>query len=149
MGAATHTFTLQETRANTAVLPTAVTVSVTTTGVAADAELIAAAINAKGMTNVVALVDSQNRVVIQHKLGGEINIVDTAGGLALAGFAAATTSNLYVGPNATGLVASNWKPLVATASGTVPLSLATDGQLWYNSVVDEVESVQMAMHLLA
>ena len=139
MGAATHTFTLQETRANTAVLPTAVTVSVTTTGVAADAELIAAAINAKGMTNVVALVDSQNRVVIQHKLGGEINIVDTAGGLALAGFAAATTSNLYVGPNATGLVASNWKPLVATASGTVPLSLATDGQLWYNSVVDEVD----------
>ena len=139
MGAATHTFTLQETRANTAVLPTAVTVSVTTTGATTDAELIAAQINAQGMTNVVALVDSQNRVVIQHKLGGEINIVDTAGGLALAGFSAANTANLYAGPNAVGLVASNWKPLVYTSAGTVPLSLATDGQLWYNSVVDEVD----------
>ena len=59
--------------------------------------------------------------------------------LAGFGFAAATTANLYVGPDATGLVASNWKPLVYTASGTVPLSLATDGQLWYSSVVDEVD----------
>ena len=136
---ATYTFTLQETRANTAVLPTAVTVSVTTTGATTDAELVAAQINAQGMTNVVALVDSQNRVVIQHKLGGEINIVDTDGVLALAGFAAANIANLYVGAGGTGLVASNWKPLVYTSSGTVPLSLATDGQLWYNSVVDEVD----------
>jgi hypothetical protein len=139
IAAATYTFTLQETRANTAVLPAAVTVSVTTTGATTDAELVAAAINAKGMTNVVALVDAQNKVVIQHKLGGEINIVDTDGGLALAGFSAASTANLYVGPNATGLVASNWKPLVYTASGTEPLSLTTQGSLWYSSVVDEVD----------
>jgi hypothetical protein len=139
IAAATYTFTLQETRANTAVLPAAVTVSVTTTGATTDAELIAAQINAQGMTNVVALVDSQNRVVIQHKLGGDIKIVDTDGVLALAGFSAANTANLYAGPNAVGLVASNWKPLMATSSGTVPLSLATDGQLWYNSVVDEVD----------
>ena len=139
MGTATHTFTLQETRANTAVLPAAVTVSVTTTGATSDAELIAAAINAKGMTNVVALVDAQNRVVIQHKLGGDIKIVDTDGGLALAGFSSANTTNLYAGANGVGLVASNWKPLVYTASGSAPLSLPATGQLWYNSVVDEVD----------
>ena len=139
MTAATRTFTLSESTSNTAAMAAPVTVSVTTTGASTDAELLAAAINAKGMTNVVALVDAQNKVTIQHKLGGDIKIVDTDGGLALAGFAAATVSNLYVGPNATGLVASNWKPLVFTASGTVPLSLATDGQLWYNSVVDEVD----------
>ena len=139
IAAATYTFTLQETKANTAVLPAAVTVSVTTTGATTDAELVAAAINAKGMTNVVALVDAQNKVVIQHKLGGEINIVDTDGGLALAGFSAVGTANLYVGPNATGLVASNWKPLVYTASGTEPLNLTTQGSLWYSSVVDEVD----------
>ena len=120
-------------------MTSAVTVSVTTTGASTDAELLAAAINAKGLTNVVALVDSQNRVVIQHKLGGEIKFVDTDSGLAGFGFAAATTANLYVGPNATGLVASNWKPLVYTASGTVPLSLATSKQLWYSSVTDEVD----------
>jgi len=138
IAAATYTFTLQETRANTAVLP-AVTVSVITTGASTDAELIAAAINAKGMTNVVALVDSQNRIVIQHKLGGDIKIVDTAGGLALAGFSSANTANLYAGPNAVGLVASNWKPLVYTASSNVPLNLATQGQLYYSSIVDEVD----------
>ena len=65
--------------------------------------------------------------------------------MAAAGFAAynfvtkAGTANLYTGPNATGLTASNWKELTYTASGNVPLSLATDGQLWYNSVVDEVD----------
>ena len=92
------------------------------------------------MTNVIALVDATNKVVIQHKLGGEINLVEGSNNpLAAFGFAAATTANLYVGPNATGLVASNWKPLVYTASGNVPLSLATDGQLWYSSVVDEVD----------
>ena len=139
IAAATYTFTLSESKVNTAAMTAPVTVSVTTTGATTDAELLAAAINAKGLVNIVALVDAQNRVVIQHKLGGEIKIVDTDGGLALAGFAAATTANLYVGPNATGLVASNWKPLVYTASGTVPLSLATAGQLWYNSVVDEVD----------
>ena len=35
----------------------------------------------KAMTNVVALVDATNKVVIQHKLGGEIKIVDTDSGL--------------------------------------------------------------------
>ena len=136
---------MQETRANTTVLLAAETVSFTTTGASADSEKLAAAINAKGMTNVVALVDATNRVVIQHKLGGDIKIVDTDGGLALAGFAAynmvtgAGTANLYTGPGAAGLVASNWKPLVYTSSSNVPLSLATDGQLWYSSVVDEVD----------
>ena len=139
VAAATYTFTIQETTANTAVLTSAATVSVTTTDATTDAELLAAAINAKGLVNVVALVDANNKVVIQHKLGGEIYLVDTDGGLALFGFAAATVANLYVGPNATGLVASNWKPLVYTASGTVPLSLAASKQLWYNSVTDEVD----------
>jgi hypothetical protein len=139
VAAATYTFTLTETRANSAAHSTSFGVSITTAGSSADAELLAAAINAKGMTNVVALVDSQNRVVIQHKLGGDIEIVDTDSGLAGFGFAAATTANLYVGPNATGLVASNWKPLAYTSSGNVPLSLAADGQLWYSSVVDEVD----------
>jgi hypothetical protein len=137
--AATYTFTIQETKANSAVLTSAVTVSVTSTAASTDAELLAAAINAKGLVNVVALVDANNKVVIQHKLGGDIYLVDTDSGLALYGFAAATTANLYTGPAATGLVASNWKPLVYTASSTVPLSLATSKQLWYNSVTDEVD----------
>ena len=137
----TYTFTMSESRANKAPLDPAQTVSVTipATSTAADSELFAAAINAKGFVNIVALVDSQNRLVIQHKLGGEIYMVDTDGGLAAIGFDAAITANLYTGPNATGLVASNWKPLVYTASGSEPLNLPAQGQLWYSSVVDEVD----------
>ena len=140
-GGTTYTFTMQETKAASAAFTAASTVSVTigVAGAASDSELFAAAINAKGFTNIVALVDAQNRLVIQHKLGGDIYIVDTDSGLAAAGFDPANTANLYTGPNATGLAASNWKPLVYTASGTEPLSLAADGQLWYSSVVDEVD----------
>ena len=137
--ASTYTFTLQETRANTAALSAATTVSFTSVGNDTDSDTLAGAINAVGLTNVVALVDSQNRVVIQHKLGGDIKIVDTDGGLAAAGFGAATVDNLYVGPNSVGLVASNWAPLVYVAEGTEPLNLTTQGQLWYSSVVDEVD----------
>ena len=137
----TYTFTMSESKANSATLAAAQTVSVTipATSTAADSELFAAAINAKGFVNVVALVDSQNRLVIQHKLGGDIYMVDTDGGLAAIGFGASVTTNLYTGPNATGLVATNWMPLLPTASGTEPLNLPTQGQLWYSSVVDEVD----------
>ena len=135
-----YDFTIQETTAGGTALSTAFGVSLSTTNEASsDVELFAAAINAKGMTNVVALVDSQNRLVLQHKLGGDIYLVDgTNTPLNALGFSASTT-NMYAGPNATGLVASNWKPLVYTASGTVPLNLAAQGQLWYSSVVDEVD----------
>ena len=139
IAAGTYEFTLQETRANSASFASVETVSVTTLENTGDAELIAAAINAKGMTNVVALVDAQNRVVIQHKLGGDIKIVDTDGGLAAAGFSAANTANLYAGPNNVGLVASNWMPLEYSAEDTEPLNLPAQGALWYNSVVDEVD----------
>ena len=143
VAAGTYTFTISESKANTAAMTTATSVSVTTTGAATDAELLATAINAKGFVNVVALVDAQNRVVIQHKLGGEIDFVDTSSGLAGFGFSSANTANLYAGPDASNnplaLVASNWKPLVYTSSGNEPLNLTAQGQLWYNSVVDEVD----------
>ena len=143
IAASTYTFTLSETRVNsfnylgTGGAATA-TVSFTTTGATTDAEVLAAAINAAGLTNVVALVDATNRVVIQHKLGGDIKIVDTDGGLALAGFSTAT-ANLYAGAGNVGLIASSWMPLVYTSSGTEPLNLAAQGALWYSSVVDEVD----------
>ena len=135
-----YIFTISETKANTLEMTAPVSVTFTGTGATSDAEVMAAAINAVGLTNVVALVNAQNKVVIQHKLGGEIELVDGANTpLSVFGFSAANTANLYVGPNSTGLVASNWKPLVYTASGTEPLNLPQQGQLWYSSVVDEVD----------
>ena len=148
MTSATHTFTMQESKAATLALDSAKTISVTTTGASSDADLIAGQINAAGFTNIVAVVDASNRVQISHKLGGEIRIKDTDSGLALAGFSVynfatkAGTANLYTAPTgdtASDWVASNWKELTYTASITAPSSLTEDGMLWYSSVVDEVD----------
>ena len=150
IAAGTYTFTVQESLKNDVDLTTAVTVSVTTAGTADDADEVAGQINSAGLVNVSASVDAQNRVVISHALGGEIRFVDTDGGLALLGYApyvSATsgTANLYFVPGTDGdtnpeqYMASNWKVLAYTASEDAPTSLALDGQLWYNSVVDEVD----------
>ena len=145
--AATYTFTIAETTAASASKTSPVTVSVTTAADIADADTLAGQINAAGLTNVIAVVDAQNRVQISHKLGGEIDLVDTDGGLELFGFSASAggTTNLYFAPGTTAatspkqFVASNWAPLTYTASNSAPLSLTAQGALWYNSIVDEVD----------
>jgi len=150
IAASTYTFTVQESLINDADLTSAVPVSVTTAGSTDDADTIAGAINSAGLTNVTASVDAQNRVVIEHTLGGEIRLVDTDGVLNLMGYApyvSATsgTANLYFVPGTDGdtnpeqYMASNWRVLAYTASEDAPSALATDGQLWYNSIVDEVD----------
>jgi hypothetical protein len=146
----TYEFILQETLAGQAALGTAQVVSFTAAGASADADTIASAINAKGLTNVVASVDSQNRLTIKHKLGGDIRIEDTDNALTLIGFSAydvdalTGTVNLYWQPgqdssDPENLVASLWKPLSYTANDDAPTALAADGALWYSSIVDEVD----------
>jgi len=111
---------------------------------------MADAINSAGFTNIVASVDSANRIVIEHNDGGEFRMVDTAGALTLAGFtpyvdANTGTANLYYVPGTDGntspkqLMASNWQVLKYTASDDAPNALAANGTLWYNSVIDEVD----------
>ena len=151
-GAGTNTFTVSATAAGTAAFSTPVTVSVTTTGSASgDAVLIASAITAANVANVSATVDASNRIVITHALGGEIKLVDTDNLLNNIGFKpfdvtdSSSTSNLaYV--DGTGSAtspkqfqATNWRVLSYTASADAVTSLASQGQLWYNSIVDEVD----------
>jgi len=118
-------FSIQESTVGRLALSTAQTITFEAAGTLADAETMAAAINAAGFVNVVAMVNATNKVVIQHKLGGEIRITDSAETLALIGFDT--------------LVVSNWRELEYTASPDEPLSLTADGEIWYNSVVDEVD----------
>lgn len=143
----TYEFSMEETVVGTT-SRSSKTISVTTSGASSDADTIAGAINAAGFTNVVALVDANNRIVIQHKTGGDIRIADTDGALNLAGFTPfnlvteAGTVNLYAAPTGDATndwVASNWKELSYTASDDEPLSLTADGELWYSSVVEEVD----------
>jgi len=141
--AGSKTFTIAESIVGQLALNSAVTVSVTPTGAATDADLIAGAINGSGFTNIVASVDSSNRISIEHDDGGEFEIVDTSGTLGEAGFTGynyvtkAGTANLYT--TSTGFRASNWKILSYTASATAVTTTAANGQLWYSSIVDEVD----------
>ena len=141
-------FDIQETKVNRETLADAISVTFTATGASGDADAMAGAINGAGFTNIVASVDAQNRVVIEHKLGGDFRIADTNGSLTELGFAVfdeddpTTTANLYAVPTAdttNDFLVSNWKVLSYTASDDAPQALATDGELWYNSVIDEVD----------
>ena len=144
----TYGFQISESIVGQSAMATGQALSITAAGTAADADTIADAINAAGFTNVVASVDASNRVVIEHNDGGEIHIKDTNGALGLIGFTAynyttkSGTANLYAAPTGDSTYdfhASNWKILTQTASAEAPTALTTDGALWYNSIVDEVD----------
>jgi hypothetical protein len=150
---ATWTFTMSASVAGSATMSTPVTVTVpaTTGSASGDAILIASAITAAGVANVSATVDAQNKIVITHALGGEINFVDTDGLLNAIGYVpysatvSTSTPNLAYADGTTSatspkqFVATNWRVLTYTASANAPTSLADAGQLWYNSIVDEVD----------
>lgn len=153
----TNTFTIAESLVGSGSLDTAKTVSfsVPDPPSASDADRVVSAINAAGFTNIEASVDSSNRVVITHKKGGDFRLNDgTSTPLSDMGFAAFNfeptsgsygtgTANLRTAPAEDELnqdfIASLWHPLVYVADTDAPASLTEDGQLWYSSVVDEVD----------
>ena len=123
------------------------TVTFTGTGALGDADTMAGAINTQvgEGSNVVASVTADNRVVIKHSKGGDIHFVDGTGTpFSQAGFTT-TTANLYADPNgqAQNYLASNWRtlttPYLYQVGADAPTSLTADGQLWYNSMIDEVD----------
>ena len=143
-----QSFTIAETDAGQLETRTAITISWTADGTSGDADSLASAINASALENIAASVTSANKVVIEHLQGGDFDINDISGSLSAAGFVEwvsgnpTTTPNLYatVGTNgAPTLTASNWRKASYSANDNAPASLALDGQLWYSSVVDEVD----------
>ena len=129
------------------------TVSWTAGGTIADSTLMANAINSAGFTNIEAEVDSQNRVLIKHRLGGDFRMTEGAGapladyGLATWNYEpgatnAGNTQFLFAAPNGDVLhdyIASSWEPLVYAANADAPTRIPVDGRLWYSSVIDEVD----------
>jgi hypothetical protein len=147
----TNTFSIAESIVGSATLAPAITVTCSSatlnalTGSLSDADKVAGAINSAGFVNIVAEVDSLNRIVISHTKGGEFRLTDgTATPLSkvFAVTGTAATANLYASPTGdvtSDYVATLWEPLRFTAGGTAPTSLTADGTLWYNSIVDEVD----------
>ena len=144
-----NTFTLSESLKTSATVDTAKPVSFTALGTAADADLMAAAVNAAGFTNVEASVDADNKVSIFHKLGGDIRITDGTA-TPIANVFTAFNINTLVGTNMYTLpagasedwIASNWRPFAAynfKASNDAPINEPTDGQLWYNPTFGEID----------
>ena len=167
LGAGTYKIAIAETKVNSNVFTTPKVATVTinnaaTSGVADD---VAGGINGAGLTNVTAEIDAQNRIVLGHATGGDAIIYDIDGLLADLGYTGfeandpSTTPNFYDAPaqieadavttvsavdpavaavNGTYLL-SNWRPLEYTPSPDAPTSLTADGELWYSSIVDEVD----------
>lgn len=146
--ATTGTFQIAETVAGSATFVNTATINITTGTTIAD---VVAAVSGAGLTNVSASYSSASGTFsITHGVGGEFKLLDgTNTPLATLGFSAYNmttklgTTNLY----GTGayeadgfeLQASNWKPLVYEAKSSAPYSSPLDGQLWYTSVVDQVD----------
>jgi len=145
VGSSNNEFTMAETLINRAEFSESKLVSFTSTGASSDAAALAAAINGAGFVNIRASVTAQNRVEISHRIGGDIQIVDIDGTLTEMGFEPSTTDNLYLTPGTlsstipAAYTATNWKVLSYTASNDEPLDLTADGELWYSSVIDEVD----------
>jgi hypothetical protein len=108
-------------------------------GDAADAEIIAAAINAANVPNVVAEIDSQNRVVVRHTTGGEIRFTEASNNGTLLESLFTSNTNFYVGENDDEFVASLWIPLLYVPSIAEPLPEPDNGELWFSSVIDEID----------
>ena len=167
LGAGSYKVAIAETKVNSSefTVPKVATITIANAATSAVADDVAAGINGAGLTNVTAEIDAQNRIILGHATGGDAVIYDIDGLLADLGYAAfdaalpATTANFYDAPaqiaadaltviptqspalttvDGTYLL-SNWRPLEYTPSPDAPTSLTADGELWYSSVIDEID----------
>lgn len=142
------TFQVKETLANSAAFSTAVTVHIPANATLED---VVAAVSGSDLVNVSAKYDAASgSFALVHALGGEFKLLDgTNSPLAQLGFTAYNMStkqgtvNLYetgeFESDGFTLRASNWKPLVFEAKASAPYTEPADGQLWYSSIVDEID----------
>ena len=159
----TYTFNIAETVAGSDVLtknaaPSVQELSVTFTVNNNTASAFVSALTAKLVdashtgnaytSRITASVDTLGRIVITHLDGGDIYFTDGTGNPIAGLFSpydatdSTTTVNFYGVTDALGhdFVASLWSPYAdITPSATAPTTTAADGQLWYSSIVDEVD----------
>lgn len=146
-----YSFTIQESIIGSNVLNSAIVINFNVnpgdTGPTV-ADAISSEINSAGFTNIVSSVNGSNQLVISHLTGGDFKIVDGTHTPIATLFSTITTAHFYADP--TGIsahyVASNWTALNDTKTGsfaipspTAPASLTTDGTLWYNSDIGDVD----------
>jgi hypothetical protein len=151
LSASSYSISLAASQAGTTTLAEG-TVTFTATGVAATtATNLATAINSANIGAIEASVTTDNRVQIENTIGGDIRFADlgdSTTAVTALGFISENTNVYALGaPDDTyAYVGSNWIP--RTFAGTqqtyfidtaAPTTLVADGELWYSSVVDEVD----------
>lgn len=125
---ASDTFTISASAANSTTLSSAVTVTVSGTGIAD----IASDINGANVANVSASVTSSGYLRITHALGGVIVMKDTSGTpLTDAGITTSITTKQVRAGNASDLILSNWIADTYTASTSAPSANPADNTYWY------------------
>lgn len=156
--AAASTFTIRETRANTATWSTNITVTVPGSGSTPVAELIPAALSASTVQHVTAAYDEDaGTLTFTHALGGDFQLLDGThspistsisqsdpvypGLVAYNPVTKTGTPNLFTAPTGDSFtwLVTNWRPLVFEAQSDAPTTSPADGTLWYNSNVDDVD----------
>jgi hypothetical protein len=151
LSASAYSISLAASQSGTATLAQG-TVTFTATGVAAStAANLAAAINSANIGAIEASVTTDNRVQIENTIGGDIRFADlgdSTTAVTALGLISENTNVYALGApdNTYAYVGSNWIP--RTFAGTqqtyfidtaAPTTLVADGELWYSSVVDEVD----------
>lgn len=149
-----YAISLGASQAGTAALAEGVVTFVASGVAATTAARIAEAINTANIGSIEASVTVDNRVKIESTIGGDIRFADVgdsatgASAVGKLGFISENT-NVYVlgtSDDTYEYVASNWIP--RTFAGTTqsyfidtaaPTTLVANGELWYSSVVDEVD----------
>ena len=136
--ASTLTMTISTTAPGSTGYTAGVTISVV-----GDLSNLVQEINNSGIDNLSASTNADGSISIVHATGGDIKFVDADNLLSTAGFTAGTTSNFYelgmFEPDGANFRASNWAPLTFTASAVAPSTTPANGQLWYSSIVDQVD----------
>jgi hypothetical protein len=144
-----YEFYVSETVPGSAMFTTPVLVSFTGSHTIGDAATLAGAFNAampEG-TNLIASVDTRNRLVIRHEKGGDFTLSDETNSplnLLYVPFDVNTnsgTANLYTSPGNADYeyLVTNWKTLKAISSNIVPSQIPLNSALWYTPVLDNVD----------
>jgi hypothetical protein len=129
-------FTLNDSFTITATLPgQATTVSATITLGGVESTDLVSAVLAANIPNVTASVGANGAITFSHTQGGSLLLANVVGTpLTTAGFTSATTG-VQVIP--TGLLLSNFTPLIYTYASTTPYTAPADGTYWfYNRPLD-------------
>jgi Phage tail sheath C-terminal domain len=144
------TLTIKESVEGSATLTNEVAITLTGTTLS---QLVLQINGAGTLQNTSASLNADGTISIIHATGGEIKFKDPGNILQSAGFAPYTfnsssdtwsgTTNFYAAGtkevDGYNFKASNWAPLVYTASQATPTSSPTDGTLWYSNVFSQVD----------